>query len=52
MRCAPTGITSVQDASVDEHLMQIYERLYDQHRLDMRVRGCFHLNDFPIRLNR
>ncbi len=39
------GITSVQDASVDEHLMQIYERLYDQHRLDMRVRGCFHLID-------
>jgi predicted amidohydrolase YtcJ len=40
-----TGITSVQDASVDEHLMQIYKRLYDQHRLDMRVRGCFHLED-------
>jgi len=40
-----TGITSVQDASVDEHLMQIYKRLYDQHRLDMRVRGCFHLQD-------
>jgi len=40
-----TGITSVQDASVDEHLMQMYKRLYDQHRLDMRVRGCFHLQD-------
>ena len=40
-----TGITSVQDASVDEHTMQIYKRLYDQHRLDMRVRGCFHLQD-------
>jgi predicted amidohydrolase YtcJ len=40
-----TGITSVQDASVDEHTMQIYKRLYDQHRLDMRVRGCFHLAD-------
>ena len=40
-----TGITSVQDASVDEDLMQIYKRLYDQHRLDMRVRGCFHLQD-------
>jgi predicted amidohydrolase YtcJ len=40
-----TGITSVQDASVDEHLMQMYKRLYDQHRLDMRVRGCFHLKD-------
>jgi predicted amidohydrolase YtcJ len=39
------GITSVQDASVDEHLMQIYKRLYDRHRLDMRVRGCFHLTD-------
>ena len=38
-----TGITSIQDASVDEHLMQMYKRLYDQHRLDMRVRGCFHL---------
>jgi predicted amidohydrolase YtcJ len=40
-----TGITSVQDASVDEHEMQMYKRLYDQHRLDMRVRGCFHLKD-------
>jgi predicted amidohydrolase YtcJ len=40
-----TGITSVQDASVDEHLMQAYKRLYDQHHLDMRVRGCFHLRD-------
>jgi predicted amidohydrolase YtcJ len=40
-----TGITSVQDASVDEHLMQIYKHLYDAHRLDMRVRGCFHLID-------
>jgi predicted amidohydrolase YtcJ len=40
-----TGITSVQDASVDEHTMQIYKRLYDQHRLDMRVRGCFRLQD-------
>ena len=38
-----TGITSVQDASVDEHLMRIYKRLYDTHRLNMRVRGCFHL---------
>jgi predicted amidohydrolase YtcJ len=38
-----TGITSVQDASVDDHLMQIYKRLYDAHRLNMRVRGCFHL---------
>jgi predicted amidohydrolase YtcJ len=40
-----TGITSVQDASVDEHAMQIYKRLYDGRRLDMRVRGCFHLQD-------
>ncbi len=40
-----TGITAVQDASVDERLMQVYKRLYDQHRLDMRVRGCFHLQD-------
>ena len=40
-----TGITSVQDASVDEHEMQMYKRLYDQHRLNMRVRGCFHLKD-------
>lgn len=40
-----TGITSVQDAAVDEHLMQIYKRLYDTHRLNMRVRGCFHLVD-------
>jgi predicted amidohydrolase YtcJ len=40
-----TGITSVQDASVDEHLMQIYKRLYDAHNLNMRVRGCFHLVD-------
>jgi predicted amidohydrolase YtcJ len=38
-----TGITSLQDASVDDSLMQTYKRLYDQHRLDMRVRGCFHL---------
>jgi len=38
-----TGITSLQDASVDDSEMQIYKRLYDQHRLDMRVRGCFHL---------
>jgi predicted amidohydrolase YtcJ len=40
-----TGITSVQDADVDEHTMQIYKRLYDQHRLDMRVRGSFRLAD-------
>jgi predicted amidohydrolase YtcJ len=40
-----TGITSVQDASVNEALMQMYKTLYDRHRLDMRVRGCFHLRD-------
>ena len=38
-----TGITSVQDADVDDHSMQIYKRLYDAHRLNMRVRGSFHL---------
>ena len=40
-----TGITSVQDAAVDEHLMQIYQRLYDRHRLKMRVRGSLHLKN-------
>jgi predicted amidohydrolase YtcJ len=40
-----TGITSVQDASVDDHLMQIYKRLYDRHRLRMRVRASYHLKD-------
>ena len=40
-----TGITSVQDAAVDEHLMEIYKRLYDTHRLKMRVRGSFHLKN-------
>jgi predicted amidohydrolase YtcJ len=39
------GITSVQDAAVDDHLMQIYKRLYDTHRLNMRVRGSFHLQN-------
>jgi predicted amidohydrolase YtcJ len=39
------GITSVQDAAVDEHTMQIYKRLYDSHRLKMRVRGSFHLKN-------
>ena len=39
------GITSVQDAAVDDHLMQIYRRLYDAHRLNMRVRGSFHLKN-------
>jgi hypothetical protein len=40
-----TGITSVQDAAVDDHDMQLYKRLYDAHRLDMRVRGSFTLTD-------
>jgi predicted amidohydrolase YtcJ len=40
-----TGITSVQDAAVDEHDMQLYKRLYDVHRLHMRVRGSFTLTD-------
>jgi len=35
-----TGITSVQDAAVDDGMMQIYKRLYDTHRLNMRVRGA------------
>ena len=39
------GITSVQDAAVDDHTMQIYKRLYDTHRLKMRVRGSFHLKN-------
>ena len=40
-----TGITSVQDAAVDEPRMEIYKRLYDTHRLKVRVRGSFHLKD-------
>jgi predicted amidohydrolase YtcJ len=39
------GITSVQDAAVDEHYMQLYKRLYDAHRLNMRVRASFTLRD-------
>jgi predicted amidohydrolase YtcJ len=39
------GITSVQDAAVDDHMMQVYKRLYDMHRLNMRVRGSFHLKN-------
>ena len=39
------GITSVQDAAVDEQTMQIYKRLYDTHRLNMRVRGSFRLKN-------
>jgi predicted amidohydrolase YtcJ len=40
-----TGITSVQDAAVDEHDMQLYKILYDTRRLQMRVRGSFALPD-------
>jgi predicted amidohydrolase YtcJ len=40
-----TGITSVQDAAVDDHMMQIYKHLYDKHQLNMRVRGSFHLKN-------
>jgi predicted amidohydrolase YtcJ len=40
-----TGITSVQDAAVDEHDMQLYKRLYDERRLNMRVRGSFTLTN-------
>jgi predicted amidohydrolase YtcJ len=39
------GITSVQDASVDDDLMQIYKRLYDTHRLNMRVRASYRLEN-------
>ncbi len=39
------GITSVQDAAVDDHAMQIYKRLYDTHRLKMRVRASLWLKD-------
>jgi predicted amidohydrolase YtcJ len=39
------GITSVQDAAVDDHMMQVYKRLYDAHHLNMRVRGSFYLKD-------
>jgi predicted amidohydrolase YtcJ len=39
------GITSVQDANTGEHEMQLYRRLYDAHRLNMRVRASFGLKD-------
>ena len=39
------GITSIQDANVDEHDMQLYKQLYDEHRLAMRVRGTFGLQN-------
>jgi predicted amidohydrolase YtcJ len=37
------GITSVQDADTDDHDMQLYRRLYEMHRLNMRVRATFGL---------
>ena len=40
-----TGITSVQDADTDDHDMQLYRRLYDAHRLNMRVRATFGLKE-------
>ena len=40
-----TGITSVQDAAVADHAMQLYKRLYDARRLNMRVRGSFTLTN-------
>ena len=39
------GITSVQDAAIDDHGMQIYKHLYDAHRLNMRVRASFYLKN-------
>jgi hypothetical protein len=40
-----SGITSVQDADAGDHEMQLYRRLYDTHRLNMRVRATFGLKD-------
>lgn len=42
------GITSVQDAAANDHLMAMYKRLYDTHRLKMRVRATFHLADLSV----
>lgn len=39
------GITSVQDAAADDHLMSLYQRLYEAKQLDMRVRGSFRILD-------
>src|ERR1700722_6092234 len=46
MRAA--GITSVQDAAVDDHWMQMYKRLYEAHRLNMRVRGSLWLKNLHV----
>ncbi|HEX3848619.1 MAG TPA: amidohydrolase family protein [Steroidobacteraceae bacterium] len=40
-----TGITSVQDAAADDDMMRMYKRLYDTHRLDMRVRASYHIKN-------
>lgn len=40
-----TGITSVQDASADNHYMRIYQYLYESRRLKMRVRASLHLKN-------
>src|SRR4029077_6660764 len=39
------GITSIQDANTSEHEMQLYQQLYNTHRLNMRVRASFGLKD-------
>jgi predicted amidohydrolase YtcJ len=39
------GITSVQDAAADDHSMTLYRRLYDEHRLGMRVRASMRIQD-------
>jgi len=38
-----TGITSVQDADANENTLQMYKLLYDEHRLNMRVRATLGL---------
>jgi predicted amidohydrolase YtcJ len=38
-----TGITSVQDADTNDDEMRQYKKLYDEHRLNMRVRASFGL---------
>ncbi len=43
------GITSVQDAAVDDDLMRVYKRLYDSHRLNMRVRASYRLKNLDER---
>jgi hypothetical protein len=45
VQMSATGLTSVQDAAVGDEEMSLYKHLYDRHRLNMRVRGCFYLTD-------